>query len=79
MLEPKIYCNNIGYVATREYLYRFDVISGETIFHRLSDDDKLAIRSFAPDPYNDLGTWEFLDKIFNKDMELLKEIELWTD
>lgn len=72
MLEPKIYCNNVGYVAKRDYLYRFDVISGETIRHRLSVYDKSLIRSFVPDPYNDLATWEFLDKIFN-------EVFVWTD
>lgn len=65
MLETKMYVNNIGYAAKRDYIYKLNVTTGETHRHRLTADDKNAIKNFEEDPYNELGTWEFLEKIFN--------------
>lgn len=66
MLEARIYVNNISYTAKRDYIYRLDALTGKTSRHRLSADDKAAIKDFERDPYNDLGTWEFLEKIYQQ-------------
>jgi len=66
MLEARIYVNNIGYAAKRDYIYRLDVITGRTTRHRLSVDDKASIKDFERDTYNELGTWEFLEKIYQQ-------------
>ena len=66
MLEAKMYVNNIGYTAKRDYICRLDVLTGKTSRHRLSADDKAAIKNFERDPYNELGTWEFLEKIYQQ-------------
>ena len=70
MLEARMYVNNIGYTAKRDYIYRLDVITGRPTRHRLSADDKAAIKDFERDPYNELATWEFLEKIFYNELFL---------
>ena len=64
MLEARMYVNNIGYTAKRDYIYRLDVITGKTTRHRMTDEDKTTVKNFKRDPYNELATWEFLEKIF---------------
>lgn len=66
MLEARMYVNNIGYAAKRDYIYKLNVTTGKSSRHRLTDDDKNAIKNFEKDPYNELGTWEFLERIYQQ-------------
>ena len=67
MLKSEVYVNGVGYVAKRDYVYRYNVNAGKTSRRRMTDEDKIAIKGFEPDVYNDLVTWEFLDRIYRGD------------